>query len=93
MRLADILEVSMTDLFTKEASIRKPPSLAFKTVTNFLEQFQDSLPSHIDRSVMPTSMSGGNQVYLQGALKFPNQFFTGWWKRTKKKSQQYGGIF
>lgn len=59
------------DLFGKAEPIRKPPSLSFKTVNNYLESWNDkTIPSHIDRSVLPTSMSGGNQTYLQGALKF-----------------------
>lgn len=60
------------DLSVNETSNKKPPSsIAYKTVTNFLESFQDSsIPSHIDRSVLPVSMSGGNQAYLVSALKF-----------------------
>ena len=62
----------MSDLFGNEAPKVKPPSsIAYKTVTNFLESFQDSsIPSHIDRSVLPVSMSGGNQAYLVSALKY-----------------------
>lgn len=59
------------DLFGKDVSVRKPPSLAYKTLTNFLEQFQSSpIPSHIDRDFLPTSMSGATQASLISALKF-----------------------
>lgn len=60
------------NLFGAETPTTKPPSsIAYKTVTNFLESFQDSeVPTHIDRSVLPSSMSGGNQAYLVSALKF-----------------------
>lgn len=61
----------MSDIPIKEVSARKPPFLSFTTLTNFLDQFVDStVPSHIDKSVFPASMSGGNQVYLQNALKY-----------------------
>lgn len=61
----------MSDIPIKEVSARKPPFLSFTTLTNFLDQFVDStVPSHIDKSIFPTSMSGGNQVYLQNALKY-----------------------
>jgi hypothetical protein len=62
----------MSDLFGGEPPKLKPPSsIAYKTVTNFLESFQDSsIPSHIDRSVLPGSMSGGNQAYLVSSLKY-----------------------
>ena len=53
-----------------EAGKRTPPAGSFATLTNFLEQFKKSpVPSHIDRSVFPSSMSGANQA-LQGTLKF-----------------------
>jgi hypothetical protein len=61
----------MPDVPTKEVSARKPPFLSFTTLANFLDQFVDStVPSHIDKSIFPSSMSGGNQVYLQSALKY-----------------------
>jgi hypothetical protein len=59
------------NLFGKNASGRKPPALSYKTLTNFLDSFQRrDIPSHIDKSVLPSSMSGGNQSYLINALKF-----------------------
>lgn len=54
-----------------ELAIKPPSSIAYKTLKNFLEIFKDKeIPSHIDRSVLPPSMSGGNQAYLVSALKF-----------------------
>jgi hypothetical protein len=59
------------NLFGKKLSVKKPPSLSYKTLTNFLESFQrKDIPSHIDKNVLPASMSGGNQAYLINALKF-----------------------
>lgn len=55
----------------KKNSVRPPSSLAYKTFTNFLDTFKDTpIPSHIDKGVLPSSMSGGNQAYLTSALKF-----------------------
>jgi hypothetical protein len=50
----------------------KPPYIAYKTLKNYLDTFKSSeeLPSHIERSVMPAKMSGGNQVAVINALKF-----------------------
>ncbi|HEV7378114.1 MAG TPA: DUF5343 domain-containing protein [Pyrinomonadaceae bacterium] len=50
----------------------KPPYIAFKTLKNYLDTFKSSedIPSHIERSVMPPKMSGGNQVAVINALKF-----------------------
>jgi hypothetical protein len=56
-----------------EARIR-PPYISYKTFKNFLDSFESSeqIPSHIDRSVLPTSMSGGNQVGVIATLRFFN---------------------
>lgn len=52
------------------SSARKPPVLPFKTLENYIDLLRDkTLPSHIDRSVLPTTMSGGKQVYLIATLK------------------------
>ncbi|NOT47029.1 MAG: DUF5343 domain-containing protein [Acidobacteria bacterium] len=69
-------------------------------MTNFLDQFQDkSVPSHIDRSILPSSMSGGNQAYLQGALKYlglisehsvPSEYFV---RLTSAPKEQKGPIW
>jgi hypothetical protein len=60
----------MADTSGSEAAKRTPPAFSFTTFCNFLESFKpDTIPSHIDRSVMG-SMSGGNQAYLLGALRF-----------------------
>ena len=50
----------------------RPPYLSYKTFKNFLDSFasRDTVPSHIDRSVLPSTMSGGNQVGVMSALKF-----------------------
>lgn len=54
-----------------EAKIR-PPYISFKTFKNFLNSFasREEIPSHIDRSVLPSSMSGANQVGVMSALRF-----------------------
>lgn len=54
-----------------ESKIR-PPYLSYKTFKKFLDSFPDreAVPSHIDRSVLPSTMSGGNQVGVMSALKF-----------------------
>jgi len=46
-----------------------PPYLSYKTLRNFLDSMKVTLPSRIDRSVMP-SLSGANQGALITALKF-----------------------
>lgn len=46
-----------------------PPYLAYKTFRNFIEQLRVTMPARIDRSVMP-SLSGANQSWLIGALKY-----------------------
>lgn len=50
----------------------RPPYISYKTFKKFLDSFPDreSVPSHIDRSVLPSTMSGGNQVGVISALKF-----------------------
>lgn len=50
----------------------KPPRIAYKTLKNYLDTFKsvEDIPSHIERSVMPAKMSGGNQVAVINALKF-----------------------
>jgi len=50
----------------------RPPYLSYKTFKNFLNSFAsaDQIPSHIDRTVLPSTMSGGNQVGTINALKF-----------------------
>ena len=47
-----------------------PPYLAFSTLRSFIERLGEKpLPPRIDRSMMD-GISGGNQAYLFGALKF-----------------------
>lgn len=45
-----------------------PPYASYKTVTNFLEGLKFGIPSHIDRSVVPT-LSGSSQAQLISALR------------------------
>ncbi|MBC7929759.1 MAG: DUF5343 domain-containing protein [Rubrivivax sp.] len=51
---------------------KRPPYISYKTLKNFLNSFTtpESIPSDIDRSVLPSSMSGGNQVGVISTLKF-----------------------
>ena len=46
-----------------------PPYPAYKTLSNFIDGMRVTLPSRIDRSVMP-SLSGANQGALIATLKF-----------------------
>lgn len=51
--------------------INRPPYMSYKTLRNFLESLKASgVPGRIDRSFVPTSMSGQNQVYLLATLRF-----------------------
>lgn len=94
------MDMNPSDVAAVEITTRKPPALSFKTLTNFLEQFQDkSVPSHIDRSIFPSSMSGGNQAYLQGALKYlgliseqnvPSEYFV---RLTSTPKEEKGAIW
>lgn len=45
-----------------------PPYVSYKTLNNFLEGLRQGIPSHIDRSVLPT-LSGSSQAQLLTALK------------------------
>jgi len=48
-----------------------PPAFSFTTLVNFLDGFKDgSVPSHIDKSVYPSTMSFSNKAVMPGALKF-----------------------
>jgi Family of unknown function (DUF5343) len=95
-----VMDMNPMEALVREATSRKPPFLSFKTLTNFLDQFQDkSVPSHIDRSILPSSMSGGNQAYLQGALKYlglisehnvPSEYFI---RLTSAQKEQKGPIW
>ena len=56
---------------TKAEQTVKPPYLSYKTLRNFLESLKASgVSGRIDRSIMPSSMSGANQVLVIAALKF-----------------------
>lgn len=50
----------------------RPPYISYKTFKKFLDSFasEEDIPRPIDRSVFPSSMSGGNQVGVMSALKF-----------------------
>lgn len=48
-----------------------PPYVSWRTFVNFLDSLGVTVPSQIDRSVVP-SMSGGTWSYLIGALRFMN---------------------
>jgi hypothetical protein len=49
----------------------KPPYLSYKTLATLLDGFRASnVPNLIDRSVLPSSMSGANQALALGALRF-----------------------
>lgn len=55
----------------KPEPTQKPPYLSYRTFRNFLESLGASgIPGRIDRSFMPSSMSGANQVLVIAALKF-----------------------
>ncbi len=46
-----------------------PPYLSYKTFRNFLDSLKITMPSRIDKSVMP-NFSGANQSWLIGTLKY-----------------------
>lgn len=49
----------------------KPPYIAYKTLRNFLDGLKNAaVPSIIDRSVMPNSMSGSNRGLVIAALRY-----------------------
>lgn len=59
----------MTDTTVKET----PAYVAFSTLKNTIDIFrQSTLPSHIDSSVLPRGMSGGNRSAVLLALEFLN---------------------
>jgi hypothetical protein len=62
----------MADQPNQEQLKRYIPALSFGTVTNFLDQFKspEQVPTHIDKSMFPSTMSGANQTALLSSLKF-----------------------
>lgn len=52
----------------RERVDRLPPYVPYRTFSNFLDGLKVGMPSHIDKSVMP-SISGGMQSWLISALK------------------------
>jgi len=80
---------------SKQQTIKGIPSLSFGTLTNFLDQFTstDQIPTHIDKSMLPSTMSGANQAAVLSSLKFfgftsednkPEQPFYDYAKATKE---------
>ncbi len=45
-----------------------PPYVPYRTFVTFLDTLKDGVPSHIDKSVLP-SMSGGVQAWLKASLR------------------------
>ena len=61
----------MADESKPVSGTRTPPAGSFETLTNFIDQFKKTpVPSQIDRSVFPSTMSGGNQSFILNSLKF-----------------------
>lgn len=60
----------MSDTTTPGAGKRPIPAFSFETFNNFLDEFPNPMPSHIDRSVFPGTMSGGNRSYILSTLRF-----------------------
>lgn len=54
---------------TLEKKAATPPYVAYKTLANFLDRFQQGLPGRIDRGLMG-SMSGAAQSQVTTALRF-----------------------
>lgn len=54
---------------TTDKKAATPPYVAYKTLSNFLERFQQGLPGRIDRGLMG-SMSGAAQSQVTTALRF-----------------------
>jgi hypothetical protein len=62
--------MAVTIVATKtDVEKRVPPVVAFRTLKNFWRSLSQGIPSHVDRSVMP-SQSGAGQTQIIHALRY-----------------------
>ncbi len=62
----------MADKSNQETTAKGIPALSLGTLTNFVNNFKtvEQIPTHIDKSMFPGTMSGANQSALLSALRF-----------------------